>query len=301
MQLYDGRLMFVNGGHLGSDAAKAYFYTPSTDSWTSVALGVSRIYGDALFLPDGRVMIINGYVSEPGNIGDVSDPIGDVRQPEIIDPYTDPPTVTTLPAWPDLPWRGYHSVALVLKDGRILLGAGKDSDHATGCEKNDMRIFEPPYLFGGGARPVINLAEGTAMTVGGGALTVPYTGTVRTTRGVALMAPGSLTHGFDMGQRYVPLDFTDNGDGTLTVQPPENVNIAPPGDYLLHVVSTTGVPSVGKHVQLAAPPPCRYAVDGNTARRTSRPRPGRARADRSSPSPTPPVPAAPTSPSPRPG
>ncbi len=56
--------MFVNGGHLGSDAAKAYFYTPSTDSWTSVALGVSRIYGDALFLPDGRVMIINGYVSE---------------------------------------------------------------------------------------------------------------------------------------------------------------------------------------------------------------------------------------------
>ncbi len=152
----------------------------------------------------------------------------------------------------------------MLKDGRILLGAGKDTAHATGCEKNNMRIYEPPYLFAGGARPVINLAEGTAMTVGGSALTVPYTGTVRTTRGVALMAPGSLTHGFDMGQRYVPLAFTDNGDGTLTVQPPENVNIAPPGDYLLHIVSTTGVPSVGKHVQLAAPPPCRYAVDGNT-------------------------------------
>ena len=107
--------------------------------------------------------------------------------------------MTTLPAWPELPWRGYHSVALVLKDGRILLGAGKDNDHATGCEKNEMRIYEPPYLFAGGARPVINLAEGTSMTVGGSAMTVPFTGTVHATRGVALMAPGladpRLRHG----------------------------------------------------------------------------------------------------------
>ena len=151
----------------------------------------------------------------------------------------------------------------MLKDARILVAAGKDMDHATGCEKSNMRIYEPPYLFGGGARPVINLAEGTSMTVGGTALTVPFTGSVRSTRGVALMAPGSLTHGFDMGQRYVPLPFVDNGDGTLTVQAPENINIAPPGEYLMYVVSTTGVPSVGKHIRLAAPPPCRYAVDGS--------------------------------------
>jgi hypothetical protein len=203
--LPDGRIMFVNGGHLGSDAAKAYFYTPSSDSWTSIALGASRIYGDALWLPDGRIMIINGYVSEPGNANDVTNPVGDVRSPEIIDPWTTPPTVTTLPPWPDAFWRGYHSISMVLKDARILVAAGKDATHATGCEKNNMRIFEPPYLFGGGTRPAINLAEGTTMTVAGGALTVPYTGSVRSLRGVALMAPGSLTHGFDMGQRYVPL------------------------------------------------------------------------------------------------
>src|SRR6185295_14729395 len=138
-----------------------------------------------------------------------------------------------------------------------------DDTHATGCEKSNMRIYEPPYLFGAGGRPTItNLPEGVPMTVGGAALTVAYTGTVRSTRGVALMAPGSLTHGFDMGQRYVPLAFTDNGNGTLTVQPPENINIAPPGEYLLYLVSNTGVPSLGKYVQLAPPPLCRYAVNG---------------------------------------
>ena len=34
---------------------------------------------------------------------------------------------------------------------------------------------------------------------------INYTGTVNTTRGVVLMAPGALTHAFDEGQRYVPL------------------------------------------------------------------------------------------------
>ena len=103
------------------------------------------------------------------------------------------------------------------------------------------------------------------MTVGGSALTINYTGTLRGTRGVVLMAPGSMTHAFDAGQRYVPLTVTAGGGatGSVTVAPPENVNVAQPGEYVLFVIPDLGVPSVGKYVKLKAPPPCTYAVNGS--------------------------------------
>ncbi|MDP9002282.1 MAG: hypothetical protein M3O46_19495, partial [Myxococcota bacterium] len=143
--LSDGRLMFADGGHDGQGAQRLYFYDPTGDSWSTVDTGISRINCDAITLADGTVLITNGYTSEPGSVNDVVNPVGDVRQVQIVDPYAAPPTVTTLPAWPEPTGRGYHSVALLLKDGRVLIGGGKDDHHATGCEKNELRIFTPPY------------------------------------------------------------------------------------------------------------------------------------------------------------
>jgi hypothetical protein len=259
--LPDGQLMFTNGGHDGAGSAAAYFYNPYTDSWSSLALGVSRIYSDAIWLPDGTVLVINGYTSEPGNIGDVANPVGDLRQPQLINPFTR--TFTTEPAWPEPTGRGYHAVALLLKDGRVLVGGGKDNNHATGCEKNELRVWDPPYMTKGARPAITSPGNGSTMTIGGAAINVAFTGTVRATRGVALLRTGSLTHGFDQGQRYVPLSFTPGGAGTLVVTPPSDPNVAPPGDYLMFVVSDQDVPSVGVHVKVAAPPACVYAVDGN--------------------------------------
>ncbi|HEY0707414.1 MAG TPA: galactose oxidase early set domain-containing protein, partial [Polyangia bacterium] len=250
--LPDGRLMFTNGGHDGLGAARAYFYDPYADSWSTVELGISRLYGSAIFLADGTILLINGYTSEPGNINDVVNPIGaqPPRQAQIINPYTNPPTVTTLPAWPEPTGRGYHSVALLLKDGRVLVGGGKDNNHATGCEKNELRIFQPPYI-SNGPRPTLQMTEGATMTVGSAPVTVAFTGTVRATRGVALVRPGALTHSFDQSQRYVPLVYTQTGPGTLSVTPPPDLNVAPPGDYVMYVISDVGTPSQGVHVRVA--------------------------------------------------
>ncbi|MBC8132729.1 MAG: hypothetical protein H7X95_07085, partial [Deltaproteobacteria bacterium] len=44
---------------------------------------------------------------------------------------------------------------------------------------------------------------------------------------------------------------------------PATVNEAPPGDYVLYVVSSTGAPSVGVHVRVVAQPACTYAVNGS--------------------------------------
>jgi hypothetical protein len=265
LMLPDGKLMFPNGGHDGSGSAQVYFYDPYADSWTTLpgGTGISRIYGNAIWLPDGTVLLVNGYVSEPGNVDDVINPQGapdGVRKAQIIDPFAR--TVVTQPAWPEPTGRGYHSFALLLKDGRVLIGGGKDGNHATGCEKNELRIYSPPYLSAGTRPSITNVASGQTLTTGG-SLTINYTGTVRATRGVVLMAPGSITHAFDQGQRYVPLIATAGPSaGTVTVSLPATIEQAQPGQYLLHVISDLGVPSVGVHVRLLPPTACVFNANG---------------------------------------
>jgi hypothetical protein len=273
--LTDGRILFTNGGHTGAGAAKSYVYDPYADAWSSFDTTISRMYGDGVQLPDGKVMIINGYNGNPGGNGqsdpedgnttDIANPIGDVRQPVLTDPYVTPMTASPQTAWPEVTHRGYHAIALLLKDGRILVGGGKDGTHATGCEKNEVRIYTPPYLQGNPTRPAIsNITEGQTVTVGAQAFTINYTGTLSSVRGVALLKPGSLTHAFDMGQRYIPLTIVSGGgaSGSVSVLPPTNVNIAQPGDYVLFVIGSNGAPSVGKWVRLAAPPACVFQMDG---------------------------------------
>ena len=51
-----------------------------------------------------------------------------------------------------------------------------------------------------------------------------------------------------MNQRFQFLNFTP-GAGKVTVQAPANANLAPPGDYLLFLVDTNGVPSVGEFIR----------------------------------------------------
>ena len=68
---------------------------------------------------------------------------------------------------------------------------------------------------------------------------------------VSLIRSPSVTHAFDMNQRFQFLNFTP-GAGKVTVQAPANANLAPPGDYLLFLLDTNGVPSVGSFVRLSA-------------------------------------------------
>ena len=60
---------------------------------------------------------------------------------------------------------------------------------------------------------------------------------------VTLVRFGSVTHCFNMGQRFIPLSFSA-GTGSLTVTAPVNANLAPLGNYMLFIVGTNGVPSV---------------------------------------------------------
>ena len=64
------------------------------------------------------------------------------------------------------------------------------------------------------------------------------------------MSLGSMTHSFDMNQRYVQLAAAPQSATTVQVTGPANVQTAPPGYYMLFVLDQNRVPSVARFVQV---------------------------------------------------
>src|SRR5712692_769385 len=133
--------------------------------------------------------------------------------------------------------RTYHETALLLPDGRVLVAGSGGCCNAP--DQFNAEVFSPPYLFKG-PRPSITAAPAT---VGYGSQLFVGTPDAATIGSVVLIRLGAVTHQIDMSQRYVPLAFTPTTNG-LSVQMATNVNLAPPGDYMLFIVNNNGVPSV---------------------------------------------------------
>jgi hypothetical protein len=64
------------------------------------------------------------------------------------------------------------------------------------------------------------------------------------------MRPGATTHSLDSEQRLVDLPIQVTGPGAVLIQMPATAIIAPPGWYLLFVVTGTGIPSEGSWIHL---------------------------------------------------
>lgn len=170
-------------------------------------------------------------------------------QAEIYDPATD---TWHLMAAAEVP-RLYHSVAVLLPDARVFAAGGNpeggDQDNwLPPDEQEEMRleIFSPPYLFRG-PRPVIDGAPeewsyGSTVNIQS-----PQTGSIRF---VSLLKNCVTTHSFDSGQRLVDCPIVSQSAGTVVISVTGNPNIAPPGSYMLFLVSQQGVPSVARWVHL---------------------------------------------------
>jgi hypothetical protein len=155
--------------------------------------------------------------------------------------------------------RQYHSTALLLPDGRVLSAGGGicGTCDTVGYLNKNAEIFSPPYLFakdGSGSlapRPTVGGAPGTVSEGGTFTVSTPDAASIKK---VALVKLGAVTHSNNMDQRYVPLSFTAS-NGALTVTAPANINIAPPGYYMLFIVNSAGVPSVAPIVNVIGVPP----------------------------------------------
>jgi hypothetical protein len=134
-------------------------------------------------------------------------------------------------------YRGYHSTALLLPDGRVLSAGGEQ----TGASAE---IYSPPYLFKG-ARPTITSAPSSVKYGQVFLVTTPDAANISQVTWIRL---SSVTHSFNQNQRLNHLQFTQ-ATGGLNITAPANGNIAPPGYYMLFLVNSNGVPSVASIIQ----------------------------------------------------
>jgi hypothetical protein len=251
--LSTGEILVMGGGeYADQDGQRINVYDPSRDQWRpSLDTGITRHKPASTLLPDGSVLIVNGEDSY--QIGKNMD---NRAKPTIYDPQT--ATFRNLSPWTDdSDMRGYHNVALLLKDGRVLIGGGRvysddaEGRYRIGCERPELRLFSPPYLFRG-PRPALKaVAEPMSIAVGGAPFRVAFDGPPpRKDGGIVLMALGAFTHGFDQNQRYVSLRWETSGSDGIIVTPPESAQIAPEGYYNLFLISEAGVPSTGVSVRV---------------------------------------------------
>lgn len=249
--LPDGKLMIFGGSENPAVSQRIDIYDVEADKWSKVDTGVGRNNAVAVLLPDGKVLITNGWTDNQ-NVKGTED---DRRKPQIFDPRTK--TVETLAAWPDARERGYHSFALLLKDASLLVGGGtfspKETTAEIGCEQPTLRRFALPYL-SKGPRPKWASTAPLTVKAGGPKFTVDLgdAAPLDAGRGMALLAPGAMTHAFDQNQRYVALKFQQQGT-KVTVEAPKDTQLAPPGEYLLYALSAEGVPSEGRLVTVPRP------------------------------------------------
>lgn len=172
---------------------------------------------------------------------------------------------------PTLVPRMYHSTACLTTNGTILV-AGCDrcyryqvdatftfSASPAGKAEYRLEVFYPPFWFQENLKPVISATQSEVMSYNK-LFVVKYTWSSPVTAAangltvtrVVLSAPCSNTHSYDSNQRLVGLEVVANVGGALTVLGPPNVNIAPPGMYMLFLLNGD-VYSAARWVRLVPP------------------------------------------------
>ena len=234
-----GKILQVGGtGSVTNDAAIININgaTPYVRSINRPA-NAGRVWANSVVLPNGKVMIVGGSAKD-NELNDTS------FRPEIWDPATE--------AWtqmaPSVKSRLYHSTALLLKDGRVMVAGGG----APGPQVNtNAELFSPPYLFNNAGqaarRPSIVTAPAEARYAS--KITVRHNASDVISR-VTLIKTGAVTHSFNMEQRFLELDFEDINNG-VKITMPGSANLAPPGYYLLHLLDNKGVPSEAHIIRIS--------------------------------------------------
>ncbi len=246
--LFDrGRVLKVGGGP-GYDSvnANANAYVIELEGGVNVRkvgpMAYRRAFHNVVVLPNGQVVVLGGNTFAVGFSDNNS-----VLAPELFDPATE--TFVALPPM-SVP-RNYHSVALLLPDGRVLSAGGGLCGFNCAANHPDLQILSPPYLFAPDGtpapRPVIASApaqanHGTSMAVATDSPVASF----------ALVRAASTTHAVNNDQRRLVPTFRATGANAYEVDIPSNPGWAVPGLYMLFALNEAGVPSVARTVRVGA-------------------------------------------------
>ena len=230
-----------DSGYANTYAAIIDASHPGNPVVTQVApMTYARSFANSVVLPNGQVVILGGQTT-PRPFTDVNS----VLVPEIWDPVTQ--VFSQLPA-AQTP-RNYHSVALLLQDGRVVSAGGGLCLSCDGGSDNhaSYEILTPPYLLNANGsaatRPSITAVTATGgAVVPGGQLTVTTSVPVK---GFALMRLSSTTHTVNNDQRRIPLPATTDDGQSYSATLPSDFGVLVAGYYWLFAIDSNGVPSIG--------------------------------------------------------
>ncbi|XP_048444520.1 aldehyde oxidase GLOX1-like [Pyrus x bretschneideri] len=228
--------------------------------WVVETMPQARVMSDMLLLPDGTVLIING-----ASFGTAGWELGQnpVLEPLVYRPDNAVGSRFEKPNPASIP-RMYHSTAVLLRDGRVLVGGSNPHDKYELADElfpTELRLeaFSPDYLDAkySKLRPRIVDPKSQAKISYGKKLFIRFSlkGSMATNLVmVTIVAPSFNTHSFSMNQRLLVLAAeTVKKVGTMTYQvqvtTPGSGNLAPSGYYLLYVVHQQ-IPSEGIWVQI---------------------------------------------------
>ncbi len=198
----------------------------------------TRQFANSVILPTGEVLVIGGNTS-----GLKFNDTGSVLIPELWNPTTRQWRQLAPMSVP----RNYHSLALLLPDGRVWSGggglAGNSADHRDG------QLFTPPMLYNAdgslATRPVITQAPSY--------IGVGTTFAVQATPGItkfSFIKMSSQTHSVNTDLRYLSLPSTETSPGVYVVQGHANLSVMTPGYWMLFGVTASGAYSVAKVIQV---------------------------------------------------
>ena len=230
--------------------------SPQLSSRTTGSLNRARWYGTGVSLPDRSVMMFSGASADEVVAPGTGVPI---LEAERFNPVTE----EWEPAATQTQMRTYHNTAVLMPDGRVLVGGHAPISTAylnntpipgpfSPTDRDpSFEIYSPTYTFHED-RPVITSApsridHGETFTV--------QTPDAADIEAVSLVRQPSLTHLVDGDQRTVELPVVSRGDGEITVAAPPDGAVAPLGQYMLFVSTLDGedlIPSESAPVAVAA-------------------------------------------------
>jgi len=186
--------------------------------------GEHRSLCSAVLLPDGNVFVCGG-------IQRVNSPCA------MYNPMTD--TWSGMAALPSI--RDYHSVAILLPSGQVMMA---------GWQNSNIEMYSPPYAFA--TRPTITSIP--SLVHHGQTFTIESPDAPSISQ-VVLMRPMAITHQTDSEQRRLemPLSHDPAHPTTLTLIAPHGGHphaVAPKGYYMLFAIRNDGVPSIGQFIFL---------------------------------------------------
>lgn len=228
------RVMIIGGYDGGSGqpthSAEIIDFAVPSPTWTATSsMTFNRMEHHAVLLPDATVLVVGGRANNGGSpvsvlIPEIFDPIGETW--EQVAPHQIP--------------RRYHSTAILLPDARVLAAGG---DFQPSGE-----IYSPAYLFRG---PQPAITSSPNQIAYGDSFSIAFTSSASVNT-VSLIRLSSVTHSVNMDQRYVRLSQGVAAGPAVTIPAPADAILAPPGFYMMFVVSADGVPSQAAMVQLVS-------------------------------------------------